>query len=70
MPFLLTYLDQKFLQMLLMHLTLVLKVDTMKPKIDDDHRLLDSTYPVLKMVDGKPTLVDEPALTAINMRFT
>lgn len=38
-------------------------------KIDDDHRLLDSTYPVLKMVDGKPTLVDEPALTAINMRL-
>jgi benzoyl-CoA 2,3-dioxygenase component B len=38
-------------------------------KIDDDHRLTDSTYPVLKMVDGKPKLVDEPALSAINMRL-
>ncbi len=38
-------------------------------KIDDDHVLTDATYPVLKLVDGKPTLVDEPALTAINMRL-
>ncbi len=38
-------------------------------KIEDDHRLLDATYPVLKLVDGKPVLVDEPALTAINMRL-
>ncbi|MCZ7596833.1 MAG: benzoyl-CoA 2,3-epoxidase subunit BoxB [Gammaproteobacteria bacterium] len=38
-------------------------------RIDDDHRLLEATYPVLKLVDGKPTLVDEPALTAINMRL-
>ncbi|MEM6932656.1 MAG: benzoyl-CoA 2,3-epoxidase subunit BoxB, partial [Pseudomonadota bacterium] len=26
-------------------------------------------YPVLKMHDGTPTLVDEPALSAINMRL-
>ena len=38
-------------------------------KIDDDHRLLNDTYPILKMVDGKPTLVDMPALSAINMRL-
>lgn len=38
-------------------------------RIDDDHLLRDATYPVLKMVDGKPVLVDEPALTAINMRL-
>ncbi|GJL83117.1 MAG: benzoyl-CoA oxygenase subunit B [marine bacterium B5-7] len=38
-------------------------------KIDDDHRLLDATYPVMKLIDGKPTLVNEPALTAINMRL-
>lgn len=38
-------------------------------KIDDDHRLTDTIYPVLKLVDGKITLVDEPALTALNMRL-
>ncbi|WP_282605099.1 benzoyl-CoA 2,3-epoxidase subunit BoxB [Pelagibius sp. Alg239-R121] len=38
-------------------------------KIDDDHRLLDSTYPVLKHVDGEFKLVDEPALSALNMRL-
>ncbi|MEJ1993750.1 MAG: benzoyl-CoA 2,3-epoxidase subunit BoxB [Limibacillus sp.] len=38
-------------------------------KIDDDHRLLDATYPVSKVVDGKVELVDEPALTALNMRL-
>ncbi len=38
-------------------------------KIDDDHRLTNSTYPVLKMVDGKIAKVDEPALTALNMRL-
>jgi len=38
-------------------------------KIDDDHRLLDSTYPVLKLIDGKAQYVDEPALTALNMRL-
>lgn len=38
-------------------------------KIDDDHKLLDATYPVLKLVDGEIRQVDEPALTAINMRL-
>jgi benzoyl-CoA 2,3-dioxygenase component B len=38
-------------------------------KIDDDHRLENATYPVLKFVDGEIKRVDEPALTAINMRL-
>src|SRR5208337_1508278 len=38
-------------------------------KIDDDHRLEHSTYPVLKFIDGQIKRVDEPALTAINMRL-
>ena len=38
-------------------------------KIEDDHRLTNSTYPVLKMVDGKIVSVAEPALTALNMRL-
>jgi benzoyl-CoA 2,3-dioxygenase component B len=38
-------------------------------KIDDDHRLTEGTYPVSKLVDGEVTLVDEPALTALNMRL-
>jgi benzoyl-CoA 2,3-dioxygenase component B len=38
-------------------------------KIEDDHRLDSSTYPVLKLVDGEIKRVDEPALTAINMRL-
>jgi benzoyl-CoA 2,3-dioxygenase component B len=38
-------------------------------KIQDDHKLENSTYPVLKMVDGEIKRVDEPALTAINMRL-
>src|SRR3989440_2613218 len=38
-------------------------------KIDDDHRLESSTYPVLKFVDSEIKRVDEPALTAINMRL-
>jgi benzoyl-CoA 2,3-dioxygenase component B len=37
--------------------------------IDDDHRLEHATYPVLKLVDGAIKRVDEPALTAINMRL-
>ncbi len=37
--------------------------------IDDDHRLLAATYPVLKMVDGRIVAVEEPALTALNMRL-
>ncbi|MBI5264479.1 MAG: benzoyl-CoA 2,3-epoxidase subunit BoxB [Bradyrhizobium sp.] len=38
-------------------------------KIDDDHQLTNATYPVLKLVDGKIAKVDEPALTALNMRL-
>jgi len=38
-------------------------------KIDDDHRLVNDTYPVLKLVDGQARLVDEPALPALNMRL-
>ncbi len=38
-------------------------------KIEDDHKLEHSTYPVLKLVDGVIKRVDEPALTAINMRL-
>jgi benzoyl-CoA 2,3-dioxygenase component B len=38
-------------------------------KIDDDHRLERATYPVLKLVDGAIRRVDQPALTAINMRL-
>ena len=37
--------------------------------IDDDHRLENDIYPVLKFVDGEIKLVDEPALTALNMRL-
>jgi benzoyl-CoA 2,3-dioxygenase component B len=38
-------------------------------KINDDHRLENATYPVLKFVDGEIKRSDEPALTAINMRL-
>jgi benzoyl-CoA 2,3-epoxidase subunit B len=38
-------------------------------KIDDDHRLTNAIYPVLKIVDGEIRRVDEPALTALNMRL-
>jgi benzoyl-CoA 2,3-dioxygenase component B len=31
--------------------------------------LTDATYPVSKLIDGKVRMVDEPALTAINMRL-
>src|SRR5271156_1817532 len=37
--------------------------------IEDDHRLQNATYPVLKLIDGKVKRVDEPALTALNMRL-
>ena len=38
-------------------------------RIGDDHRLVDDTYPVVKLVGGVPTMVDAPALTALNMRL-
>jgi len=38
-------------------------------KINDDHRLTEATYPVMKYIDGKITRVEVPALTALNMRL-
>jgi len=38
-------------------------------RIEDDHQLTMASYPVSKLVNGKIKLVDEPALTAINMRL-
>lgn len=38
-------------------------------RIDDDHLLTAANYPVLKYVGGAIRMVDEPALTAINMRL-
>jgi benzoyl-CoA 2,3-epoxidase subunit B len=38
-------------------------------RIADDHRLENATYPVLKLVDGAVARVEEPALTALNMRL-
>ena len=37
--------------------------------IDDDHRLIDALYPVLKVIDGDIQSVDSPALPALNMRL-
>ena len=37
--------------------------------IDDDHQLLDASYPVMKYVDGRFETVQEPALSAINGRL-
>jgi benzoyl-CoA 2,3-dioxygenase component B len=37
--------------------------------IDDDHQLENDTYPVGRVVDGKITMVDTPALSAINARL-
>ena len=37
--------------------------------IADDHQLERATYPVLKIVKGEIKRVDEPALTAINIRL-
>jgi benzoyl-CoA 2,3-dioxygenase component B len=38
-------------------------------KIEDDHRLIDSTYPVLRCVDGQVVKEHVPALSALNMRL-
>jgi benzoyl-CoA 2,3-dioxygenase component B len=38
-------------------------------KIDDDHKLTNATYPVLKLIDGKIVEEAVPALTALNMRL-
>ncbi|TKW73540.1 MAG: benzoyl-CoA 2,3-epoxidase subunit BoxB, partial [Bradyrhizobium icense] len=46
-----------------------LKGRFMETKIEDDHRLTNDTYPVAKLIDGRITMVDEPALTALNLRL-
>jgi benzoyl-CoA 2,3-dioxygenase component B len=46
-----------------------LKGRFMETRIEDDHALTRDKYPVLKLVDGEAKLVDEPALTALNMRL-
>lgn len=38
-------------------------------RLKDDHTLENDTYPVLRLVDGKITNVDVPALSALNMRL-
>jgi benzoyl-CoA 2,3-dioxygenase component B len=38
-------------------------------RIDDDHQLINDTYPVLKLIDGEVKTTQEPALTALNMRL-
>ena len=38
-------------------------------RIEDDHRLVDDTYPVMKVVDGALRQVDVPALNALNARL-
>src|SRR5436305_15326947 len=38
-------------------------------QIEDDHQLKNDTYPVLKLLNGEAKRVDEPALTALNMRL-
>ncbi len=46
-----------------------LKGRFMESRIEDDHALTSATYPVLKFIDGQIRMVDEPALTALNMRL-
>jgi len=38
-------------------------------KLDDDHRLVDDTYPVMKLVEGRLRPVEVPALIALNARL-
>jgi benzoyl-CoA 2,3-dioxygenase component B len=38
-------------------------------KLEDDHQLEGGSYPVLRVVDGKITQQDVPALSALNMRL-
>jgi benzoyl-CoA 2,3-dioxygenase component B len=38
-------------------------------RLDDDHKLESSTYPVLRLIDGKIQNEDAPALSALNMRL-
>ena len=38
-------------------------------RLQDDHQLKSEVYPVLKLINGEVKRVDEPALTALNMRL-
>jgi benzoyl-CoA 2,3-dioxygenase component B len=38
-------------------------------RLDDDHMLESSTYPVLRLIDGEIKNEDAPALSALNMRL-
>jgi len=38
-------------------------------RLDDDHTLENSTYPVTRLKDGKIVLEDAPALSSLNMRL-
>jgi benzoyl-CoA 2,3-dioxygenase component B len=38
-------------------------------RLDDDHKLESSKYPVLRLIDGKIQNEDAPALSALNMRL-
>ncbi len=38
-------------------------------KLEDDHKLLDATYPVLRWRDGVIVTADVPALASLNMRL-
>jgi benzoyl-CoA 2,3-dioxygenase component B len=38
-------------------------------KLQDDHKLENATYPVLRLIDGRIVKEDAPALSAINMRL-
>ncbi len=40
-----------------------------EPMIDDDHQLVNDTYPILRNVNGKYELVNEPAINAVNGRL-
>jgi len=46
-----------------------IKARYMEHRIEDDHKLHDSTYPVARINDDGIVLEDVPALTAINMRL-
>jgi benzoyl-CoA 2,3-dioxygenase component B len=46
-----------------------LKGRYLEDQIEDDHRLVDATYPVLRLRDGKIVGEDLPALSALNMRL-
>src|SRR5712692_5129215 len=46
-----------------------LKGRYLEDQIDDDHRLVGATYPVLRLRDGHIVSDDAPALSALNMRL-